>query len=356
MRAEDGGRRAPLVLGAALAWALFVVLHALFSGRFWLWLLPDLLPPVAYLAVPLVMLAAVRLAGGARRWCGALAAGALVLGAGDGGLNLAALSGGGGPVPPGALRVVSWNTEYWDQGERPERFYGYLRSLRADVYLLQEYLSWENGGPRPAGDPAVLRREFPGFQVVARGELVTLSRLPVVAAPLVGPGRDLGPFAAWGEVYEASKVLRTDLRVGGSVLSVYNVHIPAQVKAGDNPFTAGFYARLRDRDSLRRAQFLGLRADLDANRGPLLVAGDFNTTAAMGDLRALPARLSDAAGAAGSLHPASWPAGGPTLWRLDWAFTAGPVVHRYRFLDPRGMSDHRAQELLVSVDPPRSRP
>ncbi|GAA3815629.1 endonuclease/exonuclease/phosphatase family protein [Sphaerisporangium flaviroseum] len=343
-----------LTLGAAVAWTAFVVLHHLLSGRFWLWLLPDLLPPVVYLAAPLVLLAAARLAGRSRRWCRALAVAALVLGAGHSGTNLGALTGNGGPVPAGALRLVSWNTEYWAQGERPERFYGYLKSRHADVYLLQEYMHWENGAPRRIDDLSRLRREFPGYHIAVQGELVTLSRFPIVATPRVGPARALGPTSPWRSVFDLSKVLRTDLRVGASVLTAYNVHIPAQYKLGDDPLTPRFYTDLYGRDSARRAQFGGLRFDIGANRNPVVVAGDFNTTAAMGDLRGLPARLSDAGHAAGSLYPASWPAAGPTLWRLDWTFTAGPQVHRYRFLDPQGMSDHHAQEVLISLEPPRS--
>ncbi|MFC4586672.1 endonuclease/exonuclease/phosphatase family protein [Sphaerisporangium corydalis] len=344
---------------------MFVVLHHLLSGRFWLWLLPDLVPPVVYLVIPLVLLvpivvtvvrpAAARPGGGRFRWgYGATVAAALVLGAGQGGLNLGGPSGDGGPVPPGALRVVSWNTEYWTQGEQPERFYAYLRSLRADVYVLQEYIHWEDGGPRSIDELFSMRREFPGFHIAVQGELVTLSRFPIVAAPKVGPAATLRPASPWRSVYDLAKVLRTDLRVGASVLSVYNVHIPAQYKVGDNPFTSRFYADLRGRDALRRAQYRGLGADVGANGNPLLVAGDFNTTAAMGDLRGLPSRLTDAGRAAASLYPASWPAGGPALWRLDWAFTAGPNVHGYAFLDPQGMSDHRVQELLMSIESPRS--
>src|SRR5688500_18107960 len=37
---------------SAVAWLAFVVAHALFSGRHWLWLLPDLAPPLVYVAVP----------------------------------------------------------------------------------------------------------------------------------------------------------------------------------------------------------------------------------------------------------------------------------------------------------------
>jgi endonuclease/exonuclease/phosphatase (EEP) superfamily protein YafD len=128
------------------------------------------------------------------------------------------------------------------------------------------------------------------------------------------------------------------------------VHVPAQYVAGDRPLSAGFYSRLRHRHASREAQLRGLQSDVDANRNPVLVTGDFNSTLAMRDLRRLSRRLANANHAARRLYPSSWPARGAALWQLDWTFTSGVEVHRYDLLDPRGMSDHRVQALLVSIE------
>ncbi|MFC4535799.1 endonuclease/exonuclease/phosphatase family protein [Sphaerisporangium dianthi] len=338
-----------LPLWGAGAWLAYVALQHLLSGRFWLWLLPDLAPPLVYLAVPLVLLAAAPLAGRAWRWCAVLTAAALVLGAGRCGLNLGVASSADGPAPAGAVRVFSWNTEYWHQSDDPDRFYEFLKDQRADVYLLQEYLNWVGGDPRQVDDLARLRREFPGYHIAALGELVTLSRHPIVASPPVGPARTLGPRPPWRAAFDLAKVLRTDLRVGASTLSMYNVHVPTQYMLDENPLTSRFYANLQARNAARKAQFDGLRDDAGANAGPVLVSGDFNSTAAMGDMDWLFDRMESANRAAPYLHPSSWPAGGPALWQLDWTFTSAARVHGYRLVDPLGMSDHRAQALIVSV-------
>ncbi|MEZ0074653.1 endonuclease/exonuclease/phosphatase family protein [Planotetraspora sp. GP83] len=348
--AEARGRprrwRGRLVLTVTAAWLLFVALHRLLSGRFWLWLLPDLVPPLVYLAGPLLLLAATPLAGRLRRWCAVLAVVSLALGVDQSALNL---TGDGSPAPPGAVRVVSWNTEYWHQDDDPGHFYGFLKAQHADVYLLQEYLSWTDDTPRQVDDLARLRQEFPGYQIAVEGELVTLSRFPIVASPPVGPARALSSGSPWLSAFTLGKVLRTDLRIGTSILSLYNVHIPTQYMLNENPLTPAFYTFLQDRNAARKAQFDGLEADVGANRNPLLVAGDFNSTYAMGDMGWLFHRLSSANRAARSLYPASWPAGGPALWQLDWAFTSSARVHGYRLLDPEGMSDHRAQGLVISI-------
>ncbi|WP_061295652.1 endonuclease/exonuclease/phosphatase family protein [Herbidospora cretacea] len=326
---------------ASAVWLGFVILHHLLTGRFWLWLIPDLIPPALYLAVPLTLLAVA----GCRGRAALLAAGSLVLGATHGGLNPAALIAPGGPPPPGAVRVFSWNTEYWHQDDDPRAFYRFLTDQRADVYVLQEYLNWVGDRPREVADLAALRREFPGYHVAAAGELVTLSRFPVVAArPVVDPG---GP--SWQAAFDLAKILRTDLRIGASTLSVYNVHIPAQYVLNENPFTASFHTELRSRGERRDAQFGALLADLAANPSAALVSGDFNSTGAMGELRPLFDRLTSANTANRSIYPTSWYAGVLPLWQLDWTFTRGLNVHTSELRDPRGLSDHRAQSLTISV-------
>lgn len=325
-----------LLLVLTSGWLAFVVAHRILSGRFWLWLLPDLVPPVGYLVVPLV-LAAVAVPA-ARYWTAGVALAALVAGAGHSGLRWR----GPGRVPeppPDALRVLSWNTQYWDQGDG--NLYDFLKAKNADVYVLQERLHGSHYAPRPAPDLARLHEEFPGYHIATGGELITLSRFPIVAtAGRAGTG--------WPAEYHETKVLRTDLRLGTGVLSVYNVHIPVQYVGGDKLLTREFYARLRDRNIARGARFASLRADLVANRNMVLVTGDFNSTGAMGDMGWLLANLHCANHAARRLLPASWPARRLPLWQLDWTFTLGLRVHRYDLGDPMGISDHRTQELLVT--------
>jgi hypothetical protein len=102
---------------------------------------------------------------------------------------------------------------------------------------------------------------------------------------------------------------------GAAPASVYNVHIPAQYVADDNPLTGDFYSQLRDRASERKREFDALRADIAANPNAVLVSGDFNSTGAMGELRWLHRHLRGANHAARQLFPTSWPAGGGlALW------------------------------------------
>jgi endonuclease/exonuclease/phosphatase family metal-dependent hydrolase len=87
------------------------------------------------------------------------------------------------------------------------------------------------------------------------------------------------------------------------------------------------------------------------NPNPKLLAGDFNTSPSMGLLRKLPDQLVDQTRALTSIYPVTWSIGSRfQLWRLDWLFTTHDVaVHSYQLLDPQGLSDHKAQKMVIST-------
>ncbi|MFD5482314.1 endonuclease/exonuclease/phosphatase family protein [Streptomyces hawaiiensis] len=355
------GLRAARLLTAAVAlWAAFLTAFLVLTGGYWWWRPLELLPPLTFAVVPLLLAALAPLARPARLRLAAAALCCLLLGLPLTGLNVHALPGlgGGSAVPQGAVRVFSWNTEYWSDGGDPDEFYAYLKAQRADVYLLQEHVSWDVAGHRPirADHVAELRERFPGFHVAAVGEILTMSRYPIedwrgldnwpyLSDPDIGRPPD-GRFPD----YYRYKVLRTDLRIDGRTTTFYNIHVPVQLDISMDPSSAEFTAFMRAQEVRRQATYRALEQDLGENRLPVVVAGDMNGTAAMGEVRGLGTRLRDALPANDQTYPTSWPAGGPALWRLDWAFTSEPVrVHTYRMVDSRGMSDHRAQALTLTV-------
>lgn len=319
-----------MVLFCALVWAVFLALHLVLNGRWWPWLAVSLLPPVALAAVPLALLVAASVTG---RWgAAALAVCSLLVAWPQNGINLRALRPGSAPA---GLRLVSWNTQHWNQGGDPERFYGFLRGLDADVYVLQEYLNgFEGGEVWDIDDEERLRAAFPDHHLAIGNNSVTLSRFPLAGPPV--------PVGACS--------LRADLRVGAGTLSTYNVHIPVQLTVM-NPLRPAFFRDMRRRAAARDAEYAALVADLRGNPHPVLVTGDFNTSAAIGDIRRMPRSLRDAIGACRSLLPASWHARSRLrLWRIDWAFTGGGArVGSYRFRDAEGLSDHLIQELTVTT-------
>ncbi|MGW2814910.1 endonuclease/exonuclease/phosphatase family protein [Streptomyces sp. NPDC001415] len=350
-------RAGRLVCWSALAWLVCLTVERVVGGRYWFGELAGAVPPFAFVVLPLALAALIPLARGADRWrTGAAVVLALVLGAGQSGINFGALWSRDHAAGPDSVRVVAWNTNSWNQllGTQ-DHFYAFLKAKKADVYLLHEYqhVTPDRKGREPIDDLARLREEFPGYEITTDGELVTLSRFPVVARPAVGPARALAPDAGWSTRYRQAKVLRTDLLVKGRTVSFYNLHMPVWNSMTDGPLSGAFYSHMRQSFGPRQAQYAGLEQDVADNPNPVVVAGDFNTTAAMSELDGMRSRLDDAMGANDDLYPTSWEEGGwKPFWRTDWAFTGhGATADEYRFDSPEKLSDHAVQDLWVSVPP-----
>ncbi|MCP2329799.1 Metal-dependent hydrolase, endonuclease/exonuclease/phosphatase family [Actinoalloteichus cyanogriseus DSM 43889] len=335
-----GGGRARHVLRtlvgvSACGWTAFVLLNLVVSGRWHLWLAFSVVPPIAYLVGSASLALAVPLVRGGWRLL-AVALVGLVAAVPQSGLTLGVLTPGPGDPAGPTVTVVSWNTEYWDRTDDSDDFYQHLRDLDADVYLLQEYLDFVDGRIVSIDEEAALEARFPDYDIVIRGHLVTLSRLPVLDVPAVGH-RD---------------VLRVDVAApGGAALSTYNVHVRAQMDPTLSPLSGEFYRTLRARDERRVAAYDALRASATRDERPGVIGGDLNTTPAMGDLRRIRDLGQDAADAGSSVHPVSWDLSSALrLWRLDWMFVRnGVVAHDYRLEDPAGLSDHSVQIARISV-------
>lgn len=334
--------------GSAL-WLGYVLLHRALSGRVWWWLLAELTPPVLFLAVPLVFALAAAGCRRTRRPAALLCAAALLAGGGLSGINLPGPLRPEQPIPGDALRIFSWNTLYWHPAGGSADFYRFLRDQQADVYLLQEYIDEVDGVIVPIDERDRLRREMPGYDIAIIGELVTLSRFPIVEqAPIEVAG--LPPAPDDFHDFWNYQVLRTDLKVDDRVLSVYNTHVPVPLwVGGPSLFSRQFHRTIREQDQRRVAQLRALSVDVADNPNPVLLAGDLNTTPAMGDRRRLPDGLRDAVSASRTLYPATWQADGLRAWRLDWVLVSDEVtVHRYEFGDARGMSDHLPQTVWMT--------
>ncbi|MFI0228324.1 endonuclease/exonuclease/phosphatase family protein [Streptomyces sp. NPDC017086] len=254
-------------------WITFLAAHLLLAGRWWVWLIVETMPPITLVVVPLTLLVCARFARPVRRRAGAALVAALLAGAPFAGLAPAAAFGDNGSGPrTGTLKVFSWNTDYWHMTDDVTAFYAYLRAQHADVYLLQEYLHWDDG-PVRIDDLTRLRAAFPGYRIAVASELVTMSRIPLVGQRLL-PASDTD--------WRGSRVLRTDVRYGSTVMSLYNVHLAVPVNLDLSPLTKKFYRYTHDEYRRRQTELTALRADLARNPLPRLVAGDRSLSLSIG--------------------------------------------------------------------------
>jgi endonuclease/exonuclease/phosphatase (EEP) superfamily protein YafD len=325
-----------LVVSASIAWAGFVLAHMLLAGRWWPWLIVEALPPIAFVVVPLLLLAVTPLARPVRRPMSVLLAALLLVGLGLSGLDRRVAQS----PAANTIKVFSWNTDVWTLHKDRERFFAYLREQQADVYVLQEYLHWDENGAVRIDDTAELRRSFPGYHIFIEGEMLTMSRLPIIATyPR--------PTSDW--YWQGNKAVRVDVQFGDSVLSIYNVHLFVPFRRELSPLGGAFYDFARTQYELRQAELDRLRADLAENPYPAIVLGDFNSPW-FGSLMNLGPRMHRLD--APALLPTTWPVRNypfPRLWRLDWAFTTEDVrVAGYAFRPNPGLGDHLAHELTIS--------
>lgn len=353
-------RRAERVmLAACLAALLLIVLHLLLTGRTWLWVLPDLMPPLLFTLLPFALLAAVGWLGARRRLAvrpalaaGVAAAVALGLGVDQSGLNLRALTGGAAAVPADAMHVVSWDTLDWNTAD-PHAFFGLLTAQHADAYLLQDYANLRSVSTRPTTDLALLGQAFPGYHFAAAGDLLTISRYPILAVePMLTNPR---PPAGTANIYFLPNwkysALRTDVSVDGRVVSLYNVHLYDRYYLNVMPLTPAFFDDVRGLDAGRQVQLDRLSADVRANTNSVVVSGNFNILPDMGELSRF-ANLRNADDASRSLYPATLTFFGLSLWQVDWTFASpDAAVYRYALVCPHGLSSHWLQDVELSAFP-----
>jgi endonuclease/exonuclease/phosphatase (EEP) superfamily protein YafD len=340
-----------LLVAATAVWTVFLVLQILFTDRWWPWSIFEATPPLTAVVVPLLLLIFVPFARPVRRWLAIFLSLLLLSGGYLAGYGRQLTSAATGNPHGTVVKVFSWNTGYWEMGDNRDAFYAFLRRQNADVYLLQEYLhAIITNGPFNTviriDDTARLRAEFPGYQMSVDGELLTLSRLPIV-------GVHHEHFSSTGDdwFWKAEKHQRTEIQVGGRTISFYNVHLPVPFRIKGNPLSEIFYRRLKDEET-RRISLLGkLRTDLAGNPHPAVVSGDFNSP--WMELSSLGAGTHVHNPPASLLPPRTFPVSNyhlPLLWHLDWLYTSGDLaVPSYHLAGGKAFSDHAAQTIRLVV-------
>ena len=344
------------ILFLALLWLVFAVAHEAFTGRIWFWVLPGMAPPILFAIVPLMLLLAAIFCGRFRAPMFAVTISSLWISSPSMGINFFALKPQTKPLSESSvIHVIQMNTDYWGQlregtltdPRNKEDMLSYLRSQNADVYLLQEHMSRVGDFAPPVTDLSDIAEIFPEYEAVTAGTLLTLSRLPVTSRAIVNPN-------STSDIHlpPPPYVLRVDVQINRQILSTYNVHMPIQIIIEKDWFSRDFYFEIWRRHFIRADEYDALLRDVSNNSLPLVIAGDFNTSPAMGDNRRLLDSTQDAVRFSNILYPATWRVGGqlPRLWRNDWFLIRNSlVVNEFRSIDPEGNSDHLVQSVRLSL-------
>ncbi|MCC7494548.1 MAG: endonuclease/exonuclease/phosphatase family protein [Fimbriimonadaceae bacterium] len=237
-------------------------------------------------------------------------------------LRLAPLRRSGSPV---ALRVLTYNTYYGLAGAAAVA--ALAERCRADLVCLQEVIPPAGGtDPGPAIDAA-----FAGWHRAAGGELRIFSRWPLREAHYV-------ELPAMPRLFG---YLRATLLVGDHPLAVIATHLETAI--GRETFEHGLRGYRRDVarwHEFRLQQAAGVLQSAAQVRGPLLIAGDFNTPPRGRLYGQFAARYTDAFAAVGGGTGYTYHRRLPLL-RIDYLWSSPELRPLSCRVLPTPGSDHR---------------
>lgn len=311
-----------------LAWVAFGIANLLLRDRWGTWLVVGMMPWAAWLLIAAVLLVFLWWRTGHTRLTAAvtLVAAAVTVWSSATPLTRANLA-----APSASdIRVVQWNTEFWDLTEPPGALGRRLQSMDADVYVLQEHgKPSQDGGITGLTNEEKVRAWFPGFHVAAHHDLLTISRYPIVAE-LHG---------------EHGGALVTTVDTPTGPLRVVNVHTVAPYDLSRPPWTGSFWSSVWDRAGTQDRQLDWAARQANDRTAPTLVAGDLNATSGMRDINGRFGRLRDV-----STSPwhGTWGIRDVLAWRIDWQLATPTVcVSDFRILPMNPSSDHTPTQMTI---------
>ncbi len=223
--------------------------------------------------------------------------------------------------------ITSFNTEYWHESEA-----GLLAAIAdfgGDIVLLQEHLQKTATGYTSLDRVAELGAEAKGFYIDAHGEVVTLSKWPIVKRKEFGAGTGL----------------RSDVEFeDGSVMSVYNIHLPVHLHPELISTPSKFFRDAKFVADKRNALLKDLISDISNNKLPVVIGGDFNTSIAMNSNLWFRKNLVDAYAARQcSRQYGTWDLLPFVSWRIDYLYLSDSLrPSSYCSRKIADISDHRA--------------
>lgn len=309
--------RPRLLTCAATVLLVLNLLDLGFADRWWPWLIAGMVPWHVWVGAAVALIGVALIRRRPRWWPALLAVCALALSLVQSGLHLPATMA---PASNADIKVVQWNTQFWDSDEDASTFAARLRAMQADVLLLQEH------GVPAAGDTIRgitdlddIRAWFPGYSVAVNHDLVTVSRFPITRI-----SKD-----------PAGGALLTRIAAPRGPVTMLNVHLVAPYDLSSGPWSPAFWHATDSRGALQERQLRWVGRHVTP---ATYVAGDFNATASMRDL---PDRFPGLRDVSTSPWDGTWGPGPFLLWRVDWQLAGSAVcVSGYDTAERNESSDH----------------
>ncbi len=315
----------------SVLFAFIFILQFIFAGKFWVWSVFSIIPPIFFTAIYLFWLIWVLVK--KNRYGILMALFCIPLAVYSSDISFKTFNDQQSENSQ-TIKVFNWNTEFW-QFDDKAKFFEFLVEQQADVYHLQEHILLnQNGYFIELDDLKEIQSIFKDYTVVKKTEFLTITKLPIVKT----------------YTEEESYYLRVDVQVNKNILSLYNVHMPVHINTARLPDVYKFAVDLKHRFDFRNQEFGKLINDIKSNSNEYYISGDFNTTRSMGKIHDVLALGKDAASAGDNLFNATWSLNEIKLWRIDYNIVHnGLKVTSYRELNPGSLSDHWAQLVTIQL-------
>ena len=243
------------------------------------------------------------------------------------------------PAPHANLKIATFNTEYWHTSE--SELVDAVHYEDMDVVLFQEHLAKHGETWGPTNRIAELKAVLKERVVDSEGEVVTVSKWPIVYRRAYSDG---GPDG---------QVLRTDLNIDGRIVSVYNMHLPVHLHMELLANPMAFYRDLKANAARRERTLKTVIDDISSNKNPVVVGGDFNASYAMHGADWFRTHLSDAYAAAHCERPGdTFTMNKIMSWRIDYIYVSKQLTPTGYCTETReDISDHRAVLASINFNP-----
>ncbi len=339
-------------------WLAFIILHIILAGRVFLWNFPASAPTFLFTIISVLLLLYFLFQKKKRVINLVIVLICLILSLTQLDINLLRETRDTKELENySPIKVICWNTNMWDQDKDKDKFYSFIKKQNADVYLLQEYLHYktdeDNGQPfrlcnivpgfplqfMHVDDSERIKKEFPGYYFSINDQFVIISRFPIKNS-----------YTDYSEQYAV-----TDVDIKGRNVRFYNVHMLLHIEI-TNPLKPYFYNALYKRFLVRQIGFKDLNMDLKNEKSDYFVAGDFNSTKAMGVMDNLLKNHIDGVKYSNDILPLSYKLYGFKLWRIDFSLLpkANDNIRfkTYKTISPENLSDH--DPIVLSLDVKKS--
>ena len=180
-----------------------------------------------------------------------------------------------------------------------------------------------------------LRTYFPGFYAAEHKQFLVLSRFPIIESYLS----------------ETDQFQTVKVNINNQALTLFNVHMPVHLDLGLTPFN-GFFQAISGSNKARAIGFNALESDVANTTGDYLIAGDFNTTHQMGQMKALEATTVDLFNYGNEPFPSTFSLRGFSVWKIDHVLLNNGSqfkVTEFKNIRLDDLSDHTAQKFTLAL-------